>query len=75
MHKPLHSRDDIDRQYVSRKEGGSGLASMEDIVDASTQRYEDYIGKHERGLFTATRNDTDNTMYNRKTITRKQKWE
>ena len=74
MHKALHPRDDIDRLYVSRKEGGRGLASIEDSVDASIQRFENSIGKHERGLFTAIRNDTDNTMVNRMTITRKQKW-
>ena len=62
MHKALHPRDDIDRLYVSRKEGGRGLASIEDSVDALIQRLEDYIEKHERGLITATRNDTDNTM-------------
>ena len=50
-------------------------ASIEDSVDASIQRLEDYIGKHERGLITAIRNNTDNTIDNRKTITRKQKWE
>ena len=32
-------------------------------------------GKHERGLFTAIRNDPDNTMNNRNTTIRKQKWE
>ena len=75
MHKALHPRDDVDRLYVSRKEGGSGLTSIEDSVDASIQRFEDYIEKHERGLITAIRNNTDNTMDNRMTITRKQKWE
>ena len=30
MHKALHPRDDIDRLCVSRKEGGRGLASIED---------------------------------------------
>ena len=40
-----------------------------------THRYNDYIEKHEGGLFTAFRNDTDNMMNNRMTITRKQKWE
>ncbi len=40
-------RDDVDRLYVSRKEGGRGLASIEDSVDASIQRLEDYIEKHE----------------------------
>ena len=50
MHKALHPRDDIDRLYVSRKEGGRGLASIEDSVDAPIQRLKDYIEKHERGL-------------------------
>ena len=39
------------------------------------RRLENYIQKHEEGLITAIRNDTDNTMDNRMTITRKQKWE
>ena len=75
MHKALHPRDDVDRLYVSRKEGGRGLASIEDTVDASIQRLEDYIEKHERGLITTIRVDTDNTINERMTTTRKQKWE
>ena len=75
MHKALHPRDDVDRLYVSRKEGGRGLASIEDSVDTSIQQLEDYIEKHKRGLITAIRNNTDNTIDNRMTITRKQKWE
>ena len=70
MHKALHPRDDVDRLYVSRKEGGRGVASIEDSVDASIQRLEDYIEKHERGLITAIRKDTDNTIDGRITITR-----
>ena len=73
--KTLHPRDDVDRLYVSRKEGKRGLASIEDTVDASIQRLEDYIEKHERGLITTIRNDTDNTINERMTTTRKQKWE
>ena len=73
MHKALHPRDDVDRLYVSRKEGGRGLASIEDCVDASIQRLKYYIQKHEGGLITAARKETDNTMNNRLTITRKQK--
>ena len=72
-HKALHLRDDVDRLYVSRKEGGRGLASIEDSVDASIEWLEDYIQKYDGGLITAIRNDTDNTMDNRMTITRKQK--
>ena len=75
MHKALHPRDDVDKLYVSRKVGGRGLASFEDSVDASIQRLEDYIQKHDGGLITTVRNNTDNTMDNRITITRKQKWE
>ena len=68
VHKALHSRDEVDRLYVSRK-GGRGLASIGDSVGASIQRLEDYIEK--RG----ERNNPDNTRTNRTTITRKQKWE
>ena len=60
---------------VSRKQGGRGLASIEDTVDASIQRLEDYIEKHEWGLITTIRVDTDNTINERMTTTRKQKWE
>ena len=75
MHKILHPRDDVDRLCVSKKEGERRLNSIEDSVDASIRRPKDYVEKHERGLMTAIRNDTDNTMDNRMTITRKQKWE
>ena len=50
MHKALHPRDGFDRLYVSRKEEVRGLVSIEDNVDASIQRLEDYIEKHEGGL-------------------------
>ena len=75
MNKALHPRDDVDRLYVSRKEGGRGLTSIEDSVDTSIHRLENYTQKHEGGLITATRHETENTMNNTMTITRKQKWE
>ena len=62
IQKALDTLDDAGRLYVSRKEGGRGFASTEDIVDASVQRLEDYIEKHEGGLITSTSNDTDKTM-------------
>ena len=74
MHKALHPSDDVDRLYVSWKEGERGHASIEDSADASIQRLEDYIEKHEQGLITAIRKDTSNTTDDRVTITRKQKW-
>ena len=75
MHKALHPRDDVDRLYVSRKEGRRRFASIENSVGASIQRLEDYVEKHERGLIIAIRNDTDNTIDDRMTTTRKQKGE
>ena len=33
IHKALHSRDDTNRLYVSREEGGRGLTSIQDSVD------------------------------------------
>ena len=43
MHKALHPRYDIDSLYVSRKERRRGLTSIQDNVDASIQRLEDYL--------------------------------
>ena len=73
IHKALHPRDDVNRPYVPKKEGGTGLASIEDSVDTSLQRVEDYIEKQERGLITAIRNNTDNTIDYRTTKTRETK--
>ena len=42
MHKALYPRHDVDRLYVSRKEGGR-IGSIEDSVDAAIQWLEDYI--------------------------------
>ena len=75
MYKPLHPRNDREKLYVSRKEGGRGLASIQDSLDASIQRLENFIKKRGGRLNTATKNNTDNTRINRTTITRKQKWE
>ena len=71
----LHPRDNVNRLYVSRKEERRGHASVEDNVDISIQRLENYIEIHEGGLITSIRNDTDNTMDNRMTILTKRKWE
>ena len=48
MHKAIHPSNDKDRQYVSRKDGGRQLASIEDSVDASIQGHEDYIKKSKK---------------------------
>ena len=61
MHKALHPRDDVDRLYMSRREGGRGLANIEDSVDASIQRLKDYRKKCRGRLITAIRNNTNDT--------------
>ena len=53
-----------DYMYQERREG-EDLPALKTVL---IQRLEDYIEKHGG-------NDTDNTMANRMTITRKQKWE
>ncbi len=63
-HKALHHRDDVDRLYISGNEGERSLASIENSIDASIQRLEDYIEKHKRGLITAIRNDIENNDNN-----------
>ena len=57
---------------VSRKKEWRRLASIEDSVDLTIERLEVYIEKHEGGLITAIKNDTDNTVTNRMRITRTQ---
>ena len=71
MHKAVHSRDDVERLYVSRNGGGIRLPSIEYNVDASIERLKDNIGKRGGRLITATRNNTDNTRTNTTDI----KWE
>ena len=73
MQKAVYPRDDVDGVYVSRKDGGRGLASIEDSVDTSIQRLEDYIEKHEKRMITSIWNNANKTLDNRMTITRKQK--
>ena len=73
MHKALHLRDDVDRLYVSRKEGRRGLACIEDSVDKWIHRLEKYVENCGDGLITATRNDTEITKTNRMTKARKEK--
>ena len=73
MHKALYLRDDVDRLYVSRKEGGRGHASIKGSGDASIQQLKDYINKREGRLITTTSNNTENTSINRTKIIRKQK--
>ena len=57
---------------MSRKEGGRGIASIEDSVDVSIQRLEDYIEKRGGRLITATRNNNESLLIAAGPITSKQ---
>ena len=52
--KSIHPRDYTDRISRFRK-GRIGLASIEDCVDASIQRLEDFIKNNKEGLITAAK--------------------
>ena len=72
MHKALNPRDDINRLYVSRKEGGRELASIEDTttqrLHRKTQRRNDY--SHQKWYWQydgQQNNDNEETKMGRKT--------
>ena len=62
MHKTLHLGDDVNRLYVSRKEGVRALANVEDSVDASIQGLEEYTKKSKEKFIIAAKNSTDSIM-------------
>ena len=69
MFKTLHLRNDQDRLYVSRKEGGRRITRIEDSIDACIKRLKDNIQKSKERLITATRNNNSDTKISRRTIT------
>ena len=71
MHKALHPCEDVDRP---RKEEEDLPASKTALTHPHTTTRRLHR-KHEGGLITAIRNNTDNMIDNRRTKTRKQKWE
>ena len=58
MHKALHPKSNVDRLYISRKEGGRGFFSVEDTVETSKIGLERYVQESkERLLIAAKRSD------------------
>ena len=57
MYNALHPRDNIHRWYVSRKEGGRGLASTVKNVDILRRRLEENIKNKKKLLIIATKNN------------------
>ena len=74
MQEVSHPRDDTDRQYVLRKEGKRGFASIEDSADTSIRGFKDHIKMDKERLIRTANNSNDNIRTNRTTITMKSKW-
>ena len=55
----LHRKSDVDRLYVSRKEGGRGLISTEDCVELPIRGLEVYIHGTEERLIQSARDKID----------------
>ena len=55
MYRELHLRDSTDRLYLTRKEGGRGLISIEDCVDIAELSLKEYVMKSEEKLISAAR--------------------
>ena len=72
IRRALHS-ERWQTDNVSRKEGGRGLTSIEDSIDALIQGLKDCIKKCKERLITVTTNSTDTIKIKRTTITRKWK--
>ena len=53
----LHPRSDVDRLYISRKEGGRGLISIEDCVELSIRGLEVYVHVSEERLIQTPRGE------------------
>ena len=78
MHKALHPRDDTDRLYVKRKEGGRGLISIEDCVQRAKVVLDRYVQTNSEEIIKSARDSaTNNKVENNGTVqqTRKERWE
>ena len=53
----LHLKSDVDRLYIPRKEGGTGLISIEDCVELAIRGLDVYIHGSEERLTQAARGD------------------
>ena len=50
MHKGLHPKSDVDRLYLSRKDGGRGLLSCEEAMKSKENNLGWYLKHSNRGL-------------------------
>lgn len=57
MNGGLHPRDSVERLYVTRKEGGRGLISVENCVNQTRISLERYVRSTEEELLKAVRSE------------------
>ena len=50
MHKGLHPKSDVDRLYLSRKDGGRGLMSCEHVIRSEENNLGWYLKHSKEGL-------------------------
>ena len=81
MHNGLHPRSNVDRAYISRKEGGRGLLCAEDTINLAKIGLERYVKESKERLIIAARGDNENTEIDtgkefkkRTRLERKTKW-
>ena len=62
--KALHTWDDVDRLYLSRKEGWRGLARIQNSVNTSIRRLKEYIKKELRKTYHNDSKQHEDQQYN-----------
>ena len=55
MHNALHSRSNVDRYYISRKEGFGEIQGVEETVNFTNLGLENYVKDPRQHLLTAAR--------------------
>ena len=60
MHKALHPKSDVDRLYISRRDGGRGLVSVEDAIETAIRGLENYAHESEERLLCGARSPDAN---------------
>ena len=57
IYEALHPKSDVDRLYITRKEAGRGLVSIEDCVELAIRGLEVYVHGSKERLIQAARRD------------------
>ena len=80
MHKAFHPKDDVDRLYVGRKDGGRGLISTEECVENAVLGLRGYVEKSKERLLSAANDwyeeseETFDDLKKRRAAERQERW-